>query len=272
MNALSAWLRGAPPQANPHQPALFGLASARTVRGAAFARWFGRSVAVTPTGEPAVFFHGTRSTDFEEFQTGNVYDDDGDLVVAGSRDVLSHLGPHFTTAPRIASAFAEGRAARWDRLRYVADGVARVIPVYLSVAVVRRFPDEATLRRLVVSTGSSAALEDEMQQMIEEGVDGIDPEDEEAVERFMADPDERTEALERLRAASEEAQDCDPYDDACGELGRSAADALLAEGVEAVAHPNEVEGGEAWVVLRRGAVKSVFNAGSWDPHDPSISR
>lgn len=272
MNALHAWLRGAPPRANPHQPALFGPASARTIRGEAFARWFGRSVAVTPAGEPAVFFHGTRAPDFEAFETGHIFDGNGDIVVTGSRDVLSHLGPHFATAPRVASAFAEGRAAHWDKTRCVAAETPRVIPVYLAVAVVRRFPDEGTLRRLVISTGSSAALEDEMVTMAEEGHDDVDPEDEEDVERFLADFDARTEALERLRAASEDAEDSDPYEDACRELGRSAAATLLAQGVEAIAHPNEVEGGEAWIVLKPGAVKSIFNRGSWDPDDPSISR
>ena len=239
-----------------------------------FRRWFNGSQVVDADGNPKVLYHGTRSpTDFEVFRTGTIIEDDADEIdVQGSGDPGAYLGPHFAEEPRVASAFALGRAAAWDRSRHVRHGSAggRVIPVVASLRKVLYFDSEAAMLRWIVEHGESRLVEEEIYAMGEEGDLEVD-EDGDVPEDVYASYDVRMAALKRLQGI--DADEGNPGEDAAEELGSSARDALLARGFDGVKYRNEIEGGTGWVALVPGTVKSALgNNGNWDRSDPSIVR
>lgn len=251
-------------------------------QSAAFRRWFAGSKAVTGDGEPMVLFHGTRSPiDFDAFETGNVRDElSGDLVLSCAGDPSTYMGPHFAEEYEVASRFAEGNAAKWDDLRYVAavDGGhgGRVLPVYLSVKSVRYFPSDEAMYSWILKHGKSAYLHNEAWDMAQAGffADELDdPSDPDSfdVEEFLRD---HSNIRRVIRYLNERETD----DGVCGaapvyeELGASAKKVLLAEGYDAVKYKNSVEGGTSWIALKPGSVKSaVGNSGAWDPSSDSLT-
>lgn len=254
----------------------------RSPRSAAFRRWFSGSKAVTPDGEPMVLFHGTRSPiDFDAFETGNVIDDlSGDLVLSCAGDPSTHMGPHFAEEYEVASRFAEGGAAKWDDLRYVArvDGGhgGRVLPVYLSVKSVKHFPSDESMFLWILKHGKSDYLYNETWDMAQAGLlddeldDPADP-DRFDVEDFLRDPQSVRRVIRHLSERETDDGTCGA-DPVYEELGASAKKALLAEGYDAVRYRNSIEGGISWIALKPGSVKSaVGNSGAWDPSSDSLT-
>lgn len=240
----------------------------------AFRRWFEGSVAVDRHGAPLVLYHGTRSPiDFVSFESGTVYDERGEVVVTGSCDSGAHLGPHFAEEAHVASNFAEGQAAHWDKCRFVSDeddgrrrrAGPRVIPVFLSVRKVKWFPSDAKMSRWILKHGYSRWIEEEIQAMLEE--EGGDTDDASAYESIGY----RQAALGRLEDQSNIVDDSSIFEEANAELGESARLALIERGYDAVRYKNDVEGGYSWVALKPGSVKSaIANSGAWDPESEDI--
>lgn len=239
------------------------------VLNAAFHRWFDGSIA-TERGKPRVFYHGTRSpVDFEVFETGSIQDDNAEeLLIAGSGDPGAYLGPHFAEEPEIASAFAMGRAAEWDRSRYVKNKGwhGRVIPVFLSLSKVASFDGEDDLLSWILENGKSNTLDDQIGQMVEGGEIEGDPDDPEVFD----DIDNRKAALKAIRRLDSYGDE-NLHETVCEELGSSARHALIEQGIDGVRYKNEIEGGNSWIALVPGTVKSAIgNSGRWDREDPSI--
>ena len=246
----------------------------------AFWRWFRGSKAVAPDGSPRVLYHGTRSPlDFVEFATGHAIGDDDEVVIRASGDAGAHLGPHFAEEPWVASKFAVGQAAEWDRRRYVDESASghggRVIPVFVSARKVMRFDSDEAMRRWIFEHGRSGALDDEIFQMVEDGAIETDRDDDgEPIvgDDVLMDYDNRMRALGRLQQYDNDGDgEGDFAESAFAEVGESAKQELLRLGYDAVRYRNDIEGGWSWVALKSGMVKSaVSNSGRWSRDSNSI--
>lgn len=237
------------------------------VQNTAFRRWFAGSVVTDGSGQPLVVYHGTRSPiDFSAFETGSIFDEHGDVVVQTSFAPSAYLGPHFAVEHEIASAFALGRAAIWDRVRHVARGEAsgRVIPVVLSIKNPMRFETEADMDAWIAAYGRSEYYEEMEWRVAEEN--GVEPDLKNVTAKqmfgvirlFMNQP--IGDEPESLGA------------EVCRQFGESARDKLISMGHDGVYYANVVEGGSAWVALLPGSVKSATgNDGTWDGDDPDIT-
>lgn len=237
----------------------------------AFDRWFVGSVTIDPEGRPRVLYHGTRSPlDFEVFEPGTQRDEDDDVLIEGSRDPGAYLGIHLAESARLASRFAEGRAADWDRSRFVGSGAGgRVIPVYLAVRRPKVFESEQDLLDFVYDHGSSSEVESYL-----EAYDRFDDEGQAVDESGL-----RVSAREAAEWALNLAKDNgtqDSFETIAFELGVSARNVLLKQGYDGVRYRNEIEHitGESpwcWIALVPGSVKSAYgNRGTWNAEDPSL--
>jgi hypothetical protein len=239
----------------------------RPVQNAAFRRWFAESVVMDGSGQPLVVYHGTRSPiDFSAFETGAVFDDDGEVVVQSSLAPSAYLGPHFAVEHEIASAFALGRAAAWDRERHVARGKAsgRVIPVVLSIKNPMRFDTEADMDAWIAAYGRSEYYEEMEWQVAKQN--GVEPDLKNVTAKQM---------FGVIRLLMNQPMDDEPESvgaEVCRQFGESARDKLISMGHDGVYYANVVEGGSAWVALLPGSVKSATgNDGTWDGDDPDIT-
>ena len=231
----------------------------------AFWRWFDGSVGTMPRSKmPRVVFHGTRSpVEFDQFIAGTIRDDDGEVIVSDARDPSTYLGPHFTESDAVASRFAMGHAAAWDRSRYVHDAGGaggRVIPVYLAIRKPKVFKSDQSMWDWIVKHGDSYQVDTVIEDSGEDDYG----------------PAARMEAIEWLRSSGDDssmdAGDSTPYESALEELGTSARGLLLSMGFDGVKYRNDVEGGGwSWVPLGSGQIKSaVANSGRYDSSSDSI--
>lgn len=228
-----------------------------------FWRWFQSSVVRGGTGQPRVVYHGTRSPlDYVAFETGAIYDEDGDLIIGGSMDPNSYLGPHFTMSPEVASRFATGSAADWDRKRYITNAFpgqiahGRVIPVYLSIQNPFQFlgPEE-DFQAFIFEHGDSHSIEDHLEAhgFYEENDEGS-----------YGDFDSKAELYEdTFHELSDESFDSGSSEKeiAAQELGESVKHMLQRQGFDGVVYNNTFDPGQ---------VKSIFNLGTWDRNNPNI--
>jgi len=230
-----------------------------------FWRWFGTSVVVTPDGSPRVVYHGTRSPrDFVAFATGSMHDEeldeDDSLVIEGSRDPNSYLGPHFTEDRAIASHFALGKAASWDRQRILreenASAWGRVLPVYLCIERPMVFDSDEALLAWIIEHGQSNEIEDDI-----EAHGDWDPSDEDGSPQPGSDEHAEgvLESLERLKGYDPYDGGGSPYETAAEQLGWSARRAITDAGYDGVKYRNDVEGGGwSWIAAVPGRVKSAL--------------
>jgi hypothetical protein len=237
----------------------------------AFDRWFAGSVVTDPGGRPRVLYHGTRSPlDFETFEQGTQRGEDDAVLVSGSRDPGAYLGVHLAESAALASKFAEGRAADWDRARYVGSGAGgRVIPVYLAVRRPRVFGSERALLDFVYDHGTSHEVEAylEMNDRLDDEGQAVDNE---------GRPLSAREAAELAFRLAQSDDEDDGFETIAFELGVSARNALLEQGYDGVRYANEVEHVRGaspwcWIALAPGSVKSAYgNRGTWNAEDPSL--
>jgi hypothetical protein len=238
----------------------------------AFWRWFGNSVIRHEDGTPRIVYHGTRSpVEFDVFQTGSIFDEEEDeLLVSGSNDASAFLGPHFTESLQLATKFAEGKAASWDRSRYIhKEGKGRVIPVYLRIENPKVFENDDEVWNFIWKYGESRELDDFFElHEIEQISTNIwyDPEEEqryttaELNERFFFETSDESESGHSPREVAAE------------ELGTSARDALIKLGHDGIVYLNTVEGGgHSYVVFESNQIKSADrNVGTWNRENDSI--
>lgn len=226
-----------------------------------------------PDGSPRVVYHGTRSPiDFLAFTVGAVRDEHDQTVVTSARDPSAHLGPHFAESAQVASAFAEGSAASWDRSRYVRDSEdddgeepwagGRVIPVYLAIRKPKVFKTDRSVFLWIVKHGDSSELDSQLE---------MDHGEDESVD--FTSLDVKLEGLDSLAAATEAGDgETDLYDMALAELADSARDELRRQGYDGIKYRNDVEGGGwAWATLGTGQIKSALVVcPKYAPTDDSI--
>ncbi len=240
------------------------------VESAAFRRWFEGSKVATRSGVPRRVYHGTRSpVNFTVFETGDIFDDAGELLIGGAQDPGTYLGPHFAESFEVASRFACGKAAPWDSARSVARGDCggRVIPVYLAIRKPRRFDSDEALVRFICTHGESSEIEDEIQARIEDG---------DLVESHGKLHSPRGDAVDRAdlvlsivrKFARIEPDDAGPPF-VCGvleALAQSAREAMRAQGYDGGKYQNTVEGGGwAWIAFSTRPVKFALDARNpWD--------
>jgi hypothetical protein len=238
----------------------------------AFWRWFGNSTIRHEDGTPKIVYHGTRSpVDFDVFRTGSIFDEEEDeLLVSGSNDASAFLGPHFTESLQLATKFAEGKAASWDRSRYIhKEGKGRVIPVYLRIENPKVFENDDEVWNFIWKYGESRELDDFFElHEIEQISTNIwyDPEEE---QRYTT-----AELNERFffETSDESEYGHSPRETAAEELGTSARDALIKLGHDGIVYLNTVEGGgHSYVVFEANQIKSADrNVGTWDRENDSI--
>ena len=244
-----------------------------TMSKSAFDHWFAGSVVTGPQGHPKRLYHGTRSpVDFEVFEVGTQRDENEDVLISGSRDPGAYLGIHLAESALMASKFAEGRAAAWDRARFIREDTGgRMIPVYLAARRPKVFGSEHELLDFVYEHGSSSEIESYL-----EAYDRLDEEGRAVDEQ--GDPMSPREAAEWAFGLANryDNSESDTYETISFELGVSARNALLDQGYDSVRYKNEIErvGRESpwcWIALVPGSIKSaVGNRGTWDAEDPSI--
>lgn len=261
----------------------------------AFARWFRGSQVTDDTGAPRVVYHGTRSPeDFEAFLVGDVRRKDGSLVIEGGNDPSAYLGPHFASSHEVASAFACGSAAEWDRKRRVSVGACggRVIPVYLSICNPDVFEGDDDLREAIYELGRSSILEMEMREMFRFRRSG--PMEQRSSSRtdrkewiesgdgsFIGRAEAVAEALRRMREEGGRMGDGRPATEfVAQELGVTAAAAMRRAGYDGLRYINTIEtdsiGVEwdwTWVPFFPSQIKSaISNTGAFGRRVPSIVR
>ncbi len=133
-----------------------------------FWTWFGESVVRNQDGSPKVAYHGTRSPlDYYAFETGSLFDEEGNLLISSSGAPGSFIGPHFTGDRDLASKFASGKGADWDNKRFITNefpedpaiqlAYGRVIPVYLRIINPIYFEDNTALINFIWANGESNA-------------------------------------------------------------------------------------------------------------------
>jgi hypothetical protein len=228
-----------------------------------FWRWFGDSSVVDDSGAPRVVYHGTRSPrDFVAFVTGSMVNPEtGKRDLGSSMDVGGYLGPHFAEDRDVASRFAEGTAAEWDKQRSVTAGEAggRVIPVYLSIRNPMVFEGDEPMRRWIYEHATSHHLHSYIDDQ-----HYLETQDDDYHSGFGPKPytwRDREDALDRMRWVDWTTKNGDDWHETClVEMGRSARSALRKLGHDGVKYRNDVEGGEgwSWVPTEKGRVKSAL--------------
>src|SRR5271166_3305936 len=190
-------------------------------------------------------FHGTQTPqEITEFQTGNIYNEQGDLIHQGSLDPNAFLGPHFAKEPSVANKFAAGKGAigygDWLTSRF-AEGNPAVYPVKLQGTNIRKFDSEDDLSAHLYRQNANSP---EIDSILENDHDGdLDA----GGEKYDSDPKYRAEV--NRQAVLKEAG----YDEPSSETAQQLADGFRGEldkhGVTLLQYPNEVEGGTSYVSL-----------------------
>lgn len=242
---------------------------------AAFKRWFKRSKVVTATGEPMIVYHGTRSpVEFDTFATGTQTHDD-EVVISGSRDPGSSIGPHFTESAAVASDFARGKAADWDRKRVIREGHVggRVIPVYLSIQKPMVLQSDDELIEYIWAHGRSSEVDSWGEAVFE-----VDDQ----TGRFysfdtgdvLTDAEANKAIFEKMMGAESDGDGLAPAEYAAWELGTSVRDHMKKLGYDGVKYRNTIEGGGwSWIAFDAWQVKSAYgNVGTYSRRSRSLTR
>lgn len=235
-----------------------------------FHKWFSDSKVVDKHGRPRVMYHGTTSPEhINSFSTGSVFDEYGELRHQASTDPTAHVGPHFAEEPHVASAFAAGNAAQWDKDRQIGKdrgAHGRVFPVYLSIKNPAKHSDTgfqfATYRH-----GKSSTLDYYLDDAAEQHASQMD--DEEEAEHYLKtakfDPEEM-QAIHLQHVPDDGDGSQSERMSVASELGDSYKRHLIKNGRDGVRYRNEIEGGISWVALHPHQIKSATgNSGAFSP-------
>ena len=128
----------------------------------AFVKWFGDSKVVDDAGKPLVVYHGTRAS-FSKFDP-KIKREDSDQGWLGSNMI------YFSENPDVANAYSDSATTKEDETSFGGKTFskdARVIPVYLSVQKIYRFPDN---RDIPINKEEADAFREEM---LSKGYDGV---------------------------------------------------------------------------------------------------
>lgn len=208
-------------------------------------------------------YHGTKSpVDFPEFSGGgDVYNDAGDLIHAGSgSDLTAYLGDHFAPEPGVANKFAEGSGASWLRSRFTEGERPRVMPVKLRGKYKKVGSDQDLQAEIMQGTSNDAAVEEVLQRMANDDDNALDV----LFAKYDADPAFRSEVN------AEALDDIGRMDEPDWSIARELADQykqrLSEQGIAGLDYRNTVEGGRSLVAFDPKNIRSRFAA-----FDPSKS-
>ena len=183
-------------------------------------------------------YHGTRSpNEISQFETGHIYNDEGDLVHAYSGDPNSLIGPHAAAEPAVADKFAGGEGVDWLKNRQT-EGNPAVYPLKLDATKVQKFKREEDLNTLLFR--QDVGHMDEVDNILMGHGD-------DAGTRYVRDKNYR-EQVNREAVRNE-----NNYDDPSSEVGHALADAVRRQyekaGVTTIQYPNAVEGGTSYIAV-----------------------
>lgn len=237
-----------------------------------FWKWFGKSKVRREDGTPRVVYHGTRSPmDYYAFETGAIFDDEGNLLLSSSGDPGAYIGPHFTGSHELASKFAGGKGASWDSIRFVTNefegeeaaqpAYGRVIPVYLRILKPIYFDSDDELISFIWANGQSNVIEDQLE---------LEAEDYES--NLWIPPSEMERLFNSLSDTNDYGEGSSLREEAASELGHSVRDKLIQKGYDGIIYQNTIEGGGlSYCVFDSAQVKSaIANRGTWSLDDPNI--
>lgn len=199
----------------------------------AFLEWFGGSKVVDDNGNPIVVYHGTAKGDFSEFNT------------YGSNYGLMGQGGYFTESPAVASEYTDKGIVQMQRR---GENVSlTVIPVYLSIKNPLDMDAAPNTAAWAAAYSEYISLKD---------ITGLKTNEEvyRLIEDFLAG-----EMIPK-------------YDGA-----EIMQDGLRSMGFDGITHigggrrdPNSVKH-RVWVAFDPTQIKSIYNSGTFDPTNPSIS-
>jgi GNAT superfamily N-acetyltransferase len=216
-----------------------------------FKAWFGDSKVVDEEGEPLVMYHGSPD-DFDAFDPGKINPSDPDARVNGF---------WFTSKKE--------DAARWAKFPYgrpnTKDG-GTTFAVYLSIKNPATRADIHAAAKAIEARGEFYTQDNIRAELIERGFDGYHHV---AAKRPSSSEIAEFEKTGRLDLGKgrylKRAEDgsVDLFDDAVG--------GHVTGGWETVGEYLSEHEQDTWVAFSPTQIKSVFNRGTFDPNNPSIS-